>query len=406
MEPLTFRALIRTIIQVKKNDKLEKIPVFRKDYKAIGLVFEKFMKRQINLPERKSFLKELHAVLGYRYSLKIFVAVPNYLHLLHDLLNLDPNGDASDGDVRAMVQKILRKFISFALFEDDQQRVFDLIALIEFNSYSIPSPLKQMELLSKKDEVMNDSDLKPFSHNFFKLIKPIEFTLKEYRDRNHKKHNYEETKINTESITDKKMENYNTKKSIVPNICQFVFYIEHFLLKAGKNIEQEEVQIVQFTSVLFDFLYDTQILHLISPSMKPIPTEIYPNAIAKRFEGLCHRNGGPLISMLTIIFTVLQNSNIIPEKILLIRCCSIIFGLYRHNRNSEAYSSKSAKERLKDSGSSSNPLKDLLVNAAKCHPGSEIKKDMNMPLVEAANAEKLPDILTQKVICHQHLFSI
>lgn len=398
MEPLTYRAFIRTVVQVRKNERLEKIPVLRKDPKAIGLVFEKFMRRQINFSERKSFLKELYVVLGYRYSMKIFVTVPNYLHLLHDLLNLDPNGDASDGDVRATVQKILRKFINFALFEDDQQRVFDLIALIEFSSYSNSIPLRATEQISKRTENLFESDQKTVSQNFFKLLKPIEFTMKEYREKSQKKL-LEESKMNSEIMTEKKLESYNTKKSIVPNICQFVYYLEYFLLKIGATIEQDEVQIVQFISNLFDFLYETQILHLIYPPMKSIPSEINSNVLMKKYESVCHRNGGPLISMLTIIFTVLRNAKIIPEKVGLLKCCAVLLGLQKNDRTSDPNVSRHGsgmKDKPKDGPP--HPLKELMISAIKRYPGSEVKKDMSTSLVDSANADKLPDLLVQKVI--------
>ena len=399
IEPLTYKALSRTIIQVRKNEKLEKILVLRKDLKTIGLVFEKFIKRQFDFPERKTFLRELYSVLRNQYSIKIFIQVPNYLHLLNDLLNLDPNGDASDGDVRATIQKILRKFITFTLLEDDQQRVSDLINLIEFNSLVSTSSQKQIEQVSKKEEDAMDPETKLSSHNFFKLLKPIEFTLKEYKERFQKNDRLEESKSRIDSPNEKATNSF--KKSIIPNILQFMSYFEHFLLKIGKVIEQEEVQIAQFTSGLFDFLHVTQILYLTLPAMKQIPLEIYANILVKKFESICYRNGGPIISMLTILFTVLKNSKIPTEKTGLLKCCGHILGFNYSSRGSEAFNFKAGveikTELKKEANNSANAFKNSLASASRNHSSSEVKKYMSLSLVDPTNADKLPDLLLQKV---------
>lgn len=401
IEPMTFNALMETILQVRQTEKQEKNFLLRKDSRTIGLVFEKFINRQINLGDRKKFLNELYTVLRSPFNLKIFFTVPNYLNLLHDLLNLDPNDENSDSDIRATVQKILRKFIYHILFLAEQNRVFDLIALIEFDTYLNSRSNKPSEQAPRREDIiMIDNEQKMPSNNFFKLLKPIEFTLKEYKEQALKKHWQEESKNESATLLDKSTEvTSSSKKPIIANVTLFVYYYEHFLQKLGRNIEQEEVQILQFTNVLFEFLHFTQILHVTHPPMKPV-LELNSTNLFKRFEGICHRNGGPLISMLTILFTVLKYSKILNEKIGLLKCCSIILGLNRGRKNTEELQADSPIKRKgtsKEISLAYNPLRELIADSAKLYPVQEIKKDLSVSLFDPPNADRLPDLLLQKV---------
>ena len=413
IEPLTYRALVQTILQTKLNDRQEKVPVLRRDVRMIGLFFEKFIKRQINAPQRKMFLKELYASIRYHYSMKILLCVPNYLNLLNDFLNLDPNEDGADGEVRTIIQKILRRFIIYTLF-DEEQRVSSLIALMEFDSF--PKQGKSaFESNLKKISGGPEPQSQLSNQNFFKLLKPIEVTFRDQKEFIIKSwQQQEENKSDYELITNKTVEAMQARKTIFLNVSQFVYYYEYFLIKSGKAIEQEESQICQFTSTLVDFLHSTLLLYVVYPPVKQPPSELSSNNLGKRFENLCYRNGGLFISTLTIIFTILHNTKIVTEKIGLLKNVSTILGLNKRRSSPETTQNKTSPSPVYSSKSDigQNPLKELFIEAAKKYPSNELKQYLITPLLESPNADKLPDLLLQKDLvmisefCFSSLFKL
>ena len=78
IEPLTFAALMGTVVQTRKLEK-KSIPLLKKDARTLGLIIEKFIKREISFSDRKKFLSDLSEALKNRHSMKIFLTVPNYL---------------------------------------------------------------------------------------------------------------------------------------------------------------------------------------------------------------------------------------------------------------------------------------------------------------------------------------
>ena len=381
--------MARTIFYPKKTEKNDKYLILKKSPNIIGLIIHKFIKKQINIDERKLFVKELYVCLRNQHCMKIFTMVPNYLHLLHNLLNPDPNSEGADPEIKAVVQKLLKRFINYTLFEEEQC-VFSLISLLEFETYM--NSEKSSGLAIKKDDTPPAKQLA--ASNFLKLFKPIENVLNDCKEQLMKQ---EERKSGDE--LDKQPESAQLKKILLTNIPQFVFYYEYFITKFNKAIPSEESNIYSFTTTLFEFLFSTQMLHLVYPPIKQLPAELNANSLLKKYENTCYRNGGVLISMLSIIFIVLRFTKMAKEKIELLACCNDIFGLGKRRSGSQIGRSKTGQFQTTSKTTIENPtvgLKELLTDAAKKYPPIEIKQYMNSPLIETTNAEKLPDLLAQK----------
>lgn len=390
MDPLTYKGLFRTVIQLKKNDKAERVAVFRKDYKMIGLILEKFIQKKLKPAERKSLLRELYVVVRNPYSMKAFLGVPNYLHFLNELLSLHSEEDGSDGEIR----KIFRRFISFTLFEEELH-VFDLISLIEFDS-SFKSKDSKV-LLSKKEEMptINESSA---SDNIYKLLKFIEAAISEFKEQLLKSQaqGANTTELPT-SLNEKTLETIHSNKAFILNFTQFIYYYEYFLAKNHKRLEEQEKFICQFTVALFEFMYDTQILLVTYPSLKHVSGDINLGTITKRFENVCYRNGGPFLSILTSIFTVLKNTNT-EEKMGLLKCIFTVLALLRSKKSPEgdmkvlftvAFSSK--QQVHKDKNPQGNE------STTKKHTVLSVRQSMTPSLIEVQSNEKSPDLLVYKV---------
>ena len=388
----TFKALLRLMIVNYDESRANKTTgQLDEDPRIIGLFLRKFTSKHISYQNKERFLQELRYLMHSDSNIQVLLDAHHILHFLNELINIDYQALHSEEgftlnaekDIVMLIQKILRKFINFALYTE--QRIFKLLTLFELNN------------TTTKDSASSTL----FASNFFKLMRTIEEVLTATKKRIFESPQtgsarFEETKTDLKH----QARDVNSKQAMMGNIAMLVFYYEYIISKLGKNIEQDEVKICQFTLRLFDFTSKLNMLHFDGPNLKSAPFELQPSSYIKRFEGICFRNGGILLSMMTIICTVLKHIKMKDHKLSLLNCCWLLLTLDKSQRKETITNlmppphGKQASS--KNTASSTHALKQLITTSNTMY-SSTISKFGATGLIEYAPNNKGEELLLARV---------
>lgn len=396
----TFQGLMRLVTKEDDTKSGKRIRVFEDDLRMIGLILRKFTDRQITFPNKEKLLEELKELLIHSRNMKMFLLAPHALFFLSELINFDYSvlnkedgyTPRSETNIKTLVPEILRNFIEYALYHEDH--VFDLISVLEIKNYTFTSDGIQRE----------PSSFASLGNNFSKMLKNIEYILKRMRERLSQKPKtiasipeLDETK--RESRTNTVISKDNTKeeltKKLMITVPVLVYYYEYILSRVGKNFEQDEEKICEFTRQLFDFLHKVQFLHLDAPVIKPAPFELSASSFLKRFESNCHRNGGILLSVMTILSTVLRHCKIKNNKLSMLNCCWRILCIERPERRADSMLSAASPSQASSSESCS--LDKTMKETNARYSAYNMKQILGVPMMEYPSYEKHDNLLMGRV---------
>ena len=365
----------------------------------IGLVLTKFIKKQFSFKARVDLMTKLQYMLKITINIKYFLDVPNYLHFLHELININETqvtleeGYTPDvlREIAHAKLHIMRAFTYYTLFLEDRAK--DLLALFEFDAY-----LKPVGTSDQGKTV--DSYSTTAGMNFFHALPHLEHVLNKIRTQLNKA----KAEDNQSDVEDKLLKE---KKNFLSNISQFLTFYENFVNNQDR-FEQEHLQlkISKFTCLLFDVLYTTNLLYIVSPSVKYAPNELNSVMLARKYDGVCHRNGGLFLSMLTILFAVLKHITISSEKITILKCLWQLLSLRPSRKGSEGAFMlprltpvKATSEQV--TGSRDTPtggtLESQFTIAYKRYKNIDIRQQLTPTIVDYSIQDKSSDILLQKV---------
>lgn len=398
-----FQGLLRVII--KKPDDLtkgKKKKLFEEDSKMIGLILHKFTSKQISLSNKVVFLLELRSLLREASNMRAFLIAPHSLNFINELINLDYSAlrleegynKAIEQDMGVSIHKILRRFITHTLSSKDC--IFYLISLFEYTNYS------------KQDGTVkeNISTTQGPAKNFFKMMTEIEYVLNTFKrdlvnapnktnsSKNEGRQGKEESKSEGRSTNESALS--ELRSSLMENIPILVSYFEYVLSKV-KNFEQDETNIIQFTLNLFDFVHRLKLLFIIYPLIKRAPFDLNSNSLLKRYENVCYRNGGVLMSMIAILFTVLRRAKSKENKLIILQNYSHILFLNKP----ELFASQPRKASL-----SVKQLSDVVnLQTTDQNLNSHIKAVNSQPtkntavisLIDYGTFDKSEEIITSRV---------
>ena len=144
----------------------------------IGLVLHKFTSRKISFINKEKLLTEVRILLRDRHNMNIFLSAPHSPYFLNELINMnyyamreeEGFNRTSEQSINFLIQKILRKFVEFTIYSDNQ--IFNLLCLFEFENYTSGTE-------GAAKDISNELTC---TRNFLKLISSVEFVLGEIKN--------------------------------------------------------------------------------------------------------------------------------------------------------------------------------------------------------------------------------